>query len=1045
MTESLVEATAQERDNAQATDHPTLARAVVVGIGGSGIQTITRVRSAIQAERPDRAAVPEISFLGIDAVDLSKQWPALPPGSTLTKREFLNLTDEAFDAHDFVSKNLGHSADLARWWDPHYEAPRGQLTDGLKQNRMIGRLAFYRERRNLSSRLSSAIHSALSVESEHMQAGLAGQVGGRIRIFVVASAAGGTGSAGLLETVHQAHTAAFGLGLTADVCAFIYLPGVFEQAVRHSSQDMFSELDHQQANAFAFLRELDHFVGRPQDFAREFGDSRAPVVPPLKQVYLVDASIDGVGFLGRIEDSYAMTAEAIYQMLVTQAAVSHDAANGTNTDILLQSRDHWDKPRIYCGLSVVGVTYPGSTLRRHLKARYAHWLVREVMLERTENAALEAQEHPAAERLQSRLEELGASLGRAAAAEAANDLRRAGGAAEANLREDPSADVAGRVIRAIESGSLRLNDEADQRARILIQGLLREFDDAIGAAVAEAGLSLPMALEVLKHAVRWVESRADTSRERSDTATITLAKLSEETQVHNRRLAARRERWLRLPGSVENLATALGTNLERRAATAVDEVAGRMEHRFFSAAKVRLEERRAELERAELELSQVAAELEAVWTNDRLAEKDIGPVDTVAMIPSDIRPEVEACSLAVDAYRRVLKAVRADQTHADLNKSIHRDRDPRGPVDGILSLGSLSKDERSRARTALIAHIDTLATRHALEEHRQETDLGPDGQPVQLHLPRSLRAAAARIENGEDALERSVRSIAMTGNRPAWVIRPANMGTTQYHPSPSMTVSRPAELAEVVEAEVPTGAGWRTVDSPDPERIMIMVTEWGASAHAVAPVANWQPIYQAICADIPRNTAARRVHLRHDWPSGLTSLVPSYSDPHATAQRVVLLLAVGELLNDEAIGRALFGRRPLDCPAPLAQDKSGQHFVGTIYREDLELGIWVPREPTVSLGSDYVALLEEIGRQTAYALGSDALVEAAVAQAGRPEAIRLLRQLAERRFGEEAATAATTPGAQKAISDLHVAALDVAADLEELEIRGRDLADDRPA
>ena len=75
-----------------------LSTGVVIGVGGSGIQTISRVRSAIDADRPDAAATPSIEFLGVDAVDLAKQNPPLPPGVNLDPRQMDNLTENPFDA-----------------------------------------------------------------------------------------------------------------------------------------------------------------------------------------------------------------------------------------------------------------------------------------------------------------------------------------------------------------------------------------------------------------------------------------------------------------------------------------------------------------------------------------------------------------------------------------------------------------------------------------------------------------------------------------------------------------------------------------------------------------------------------------------------------------------------------------------------------------------------------------------------------------------------------------------------------------------------------
>src|SRR4051794_17248532 len=93
-----------------------VSTAVVIGLGGSGIQTVARVRSAVHADRPDQAARPSIRFLGIDAVDPTKQNPPLPPGVQLGPGEFMNLTEVPFDAATFIKSQLQADPLLKTWW-----------------------------------------------------------------------------------------------------------------------------------------------------------------------------------------------------------------------------------------------------------------------------------------------------------------------------------------------------------------------------------------------------------------------------------------------------------------------------------------------------------------------------------------------------------------------------------------------------------------------------------------------------------------------------------------------------------------------------------------------------------------------------------------------------------------------------------------------------------------------------------------------------------------------------------------------------------------
>lgn len=119
-----------------------ISAAVVIGIGGSGIQTITRLRSAARADRPDQAAIDSLKFVGIDAVDLTSQQPPLPHGVSLDVGEFFNVTEDPFQASVYVRGQLPTDTYLQQWWDPDYQPPMGPITDGLKRERMLGRLRF---------------------------------------------------------------------------------------------------------------------------------------------------------------------------------------------------------------------------------------------------------------------------------------------------------------------------------------------------------------------------------------------------------------------------------------------------------------------------------------------------------------------------------------------------------------------------------------------------------------------------------------------------------------------------------------------------------------------------------------------------------------------------------------------------------------------------------------------------------------------------------------------------------------------------------------
>ena len=294
-----------------------LSAAVVIGLGGSGIQTVARVRSAVRADRPDQAAADSIRFLGIDAVDVSKQNPPLPPGVQLSSDEFLNLTEVPFDPAAFVRSQLQHNASLKAWFDPTYFPPSGAQVEGMKRERMLGRLVFFREFDRLTAAISRAIDRAADIGHMREQGQIDSAGLPQLPVHIVASSCGGTGSSGLLETVLAVKRAARARGVGAKITVYAYLPGVFQSAVQRTPNGALAA-EAQRSNAFAFFRELDHFLVHGENFGREMGldllaggpeiDSRGLV----HQIYLLDGFMQGIGVYGDLRDVYEVAAEAIY-------------------------------------------------------------------------------------------------------------------------------------------------------------------------------------------------------------------------------------------------------------------------------------------------------------------------------------------------------------------------------------------------------------------------------------------------------------------------------------------------------------------------------------------------------------------------------------------------------------------------------------------------------------------------------------------------------------------------------------------------------------
>ena len=83
---------------------PPISSALVIGIGGSGVHTLARLRSAVRDKsRPGVVALDNVEFLAIDAVEQNAQLPALPPGAGLQPSEFGQVRGGGVRTESFVT------------------------------------------------------------------------------------------------------------------------------------------------------------------------------------------------------------------------------------------------------------------------------------------------------------------------------------------------------------------------------------------------------------------------------------------------------------------------------------------------------------------------------------------------------------------------------------------------------------------------------------------------------------------------------------------------------------------------------------------------------------------------------------------------------------------------------------------------------------------------------------------------------------------------------------------------------------------------------
>ena len=285
-----------------------------VGLGGSGKEVLLRLRRRILQNDwggqriNDLARFPIASFLYFDtdttdAIESDRSQRTDPlaravsfhENEKLQKRVDIRYYMNELDSRPFVQE-----------WLPEADLSSINTEKGAGQVRAISRLLFFDQFKTLQRMLREKGDALLnSVGRQNDLAHLNLDIEHQLRIVVVCSAAGGTGSGSFID---------FGLAARsmrnphpAQTDLVLLLPGGFKGA----------NYQRVNANAFAALMELEH-VMRPQSqppYVNSWAEREGPQpnLSPYDDVYLVDSRNVLHAGTDKIDDIYDMVADILFE------------------------------------------------------------------------------------------------------------------------------------------------------------------------------------------------------------------------------------------------------------------------------------------------------------------------------------------------------------------------------------------------------------------------------------------------------------------------------------------------------------------------------------------------------------------------------------------------------------------------------------------------------------------------------------------------------------------------------------------------------------
>jgi hypothetical protein len=899
---------------------PNLSTAIVIGIGGSGVQTLGRLSRAVRDKtRPDNTLVDNIHLLGLDAVEQSQQNPELPLECLLAPHEYFNIVGEQpLNAYSYVSEAMQHDVVLQQSWDPDYIPPNEPLTDGLKRSRGLGDLAFEINRGRVEAQIEQVFSRALAAND--IRAVYQQNTKSRLPVVIAASACGGTGASGFLHVLHAVHRVARRRQVTLQVYPVVYLPRVFYDSVGSGPGSSTIRTAHK-SNAYAFLGELELVLTREGEFDRFLArraDERIgrtmSAQDLVSTVFLVDGQLaDGTGLTQRA--AYQMAADSLHSLLLTDGN-NRLGIEGTNASA--PGLDAGDPPqrRAYGSFGAFSITYPGTTYRRFVMSQTTDALLHRYLVEPDANKDV----HGARVRddLVQRLNGLTTGT--------RTDLR---GLTQVRDLYDKVVNLVSDLesvedLEGLQAEGATLDHRVNEAERVLrmkrpgvLHDKIAQVNGIIDDAIQQSGESVSVLVWALNKASHTIANAATTAEEVRSSADSNRDRIAQA----GGELAQSREELRRAWGAF----LPIRGREKRRASEEYAEVAGRYADRvvevhvqglaadILNAAASSLRDAYRWMRAAESILhdeQELAAEMAQ---RDDLIGKDAGEPGQMLLVPSDVQPQVEHSVLATTAWkqiderlvtteslRRVDSAGPTDPGGRDWLRSLYQDLRECGIARGLLAVG--------------MGDTRPLDAEKALSELRRLLDEHVEGfADVPTSLPASLRQAAERADAAaagrpDGSLAETDRLAGGLANLPERINVAISFDQGRMRLQPHEVLDPPLEviaasgpLLSQLEREM-TQQNRRFADSNDSDRVACTAARYGLTVGAISSLPEWYEAYRQVTS----YRASRRREANQPPPhlkTGLRDAVrqnpllrPSYSD-RWVADLVVKAVAISHLDN----------------------------------------------------------------------------------------------------------------------------------------------------
>lgn len=301
-----------------------------IGLGGTGLEVILRVRRRIlhagwgqggQVRLDSLEGFPVAEFLHFDldknAILEGDRSAVDDPLAELVKLPQQDRIVVSFDQMKYLrsQEDMNKYPAVEAWCPLTGEIAGGlNLENGAGQLRAISRLYFFDVYPTVRDTIQQKLNNLKANRSNQGQLDHLGLSvdNARVRVVVVGSCAGGTGSGSFLDfgwLSRQLAAKTFGGG-NYDVQLYMFTPRGYEKA----------NADRTKANGYAALMELETCMSKFPEYVGCWQADEKPQLDPVPftDVYLVESANMGRDALKDVQDVYEMTADALFEDLASE-------------------------------------------------------------------------------------------------------------------------------------------------------------------------------------------------------------------------------------------------------------------------------------------------------------------------------------------------------------------------------------------------------------------------------------------------------------------------------------------------------------------------------------------------------------------------------------------------------------------------------------------------------------------------------------------------------------------------------------------------------